>query len=114
MNAYKAYTAEEDRVLSGGGSLALVAGRARMDEFFANDAITGVLPGMRARVNRYLEAFQAAGQKEVLFNAADIVDGAARIKDPAARQRFFQDLESRYAGNVSMLEFLASVKDSFR
>lgn len=114
VNAYKVYTAEEDRVLSGGGSLALVAGRARMDQFFENDAITGALPGMRARVNRYLEAFQAAGQKEVLFNAADVVDGAARIKDPAARQRFFKDLESRYAGNASMLEFLASVKDSFR
>jgi len=112
--AYTAYTAEEDSILSKGGDLALVAGRARMDQFLDNDAVTAALPGMRARISRYLEAFQAAGQKEVLFNAADIVDGAARIRDPAVRDRYFRDLEARYAGNPSMLEFLQSMKESFR
>lgn len=111
--AYTAYTAEEDSILSKGGDLALVAGRARMDQFLDNDAVTAALPGMRARISRYLEAFQAAGQKEVLFNAADIVDGAARIRDPAVRDRYFRDLEARYAGNPSMLEFLQSMKESF-
>ena len=112
--AYKAYAAEEDSILSAGGNLALVAGRARMDEFFSNDAVAQARPGMRARVTRYLEASQAAGQKEVLYNAADIVDGAARIRDPAVRDRYFRDLEARYAGNASMLEFLQSMKESFR
>ncbi len=112
--AYAAYAADEDAILSKGGTLALVAGRARMDQFLDNDAVTAALPGMRARISRYLEAFQSAGQKEVLFNAADIVDGVARIRDPAVRDRYFKDLEARYAGNASMLEFLAAVKDSFR
>lgn len=112
--AYTAYTEEEDAILSAGGNMALVAGRARMDQFLDNDAVTAALPGMRARISRYLEAFQAAGQKEVLFNAADIVDGAARIRDPAVRDRYFRDLETRYAGNASMLEFLQSMKESFR
>lgn len=112
--AYQAYAAEEDAILAAGGDLALVAGRARMDQFLDNDAVTAALPGMRARISRYLEAFQTAGQKEVLFNAADIVDGAARIRDPAVRDRYFKDLESRYAGNASMLEFLAAVKESSR
>ncbi|MCK7486268.1 MAG: hypothetical protein MZU97_12480 [Bacillus subtilis] len=112
--AYTAYAEEEDAILAKGGVNALVTGRARMDQFFSNDAVTAALPGMRARVARYLEAFQAAGQKEVLFNAADIVDGAARIRDPAVRDRYFRDLEARYAGNPSMLEFLQSMKESFR
>lgn len=112
--AYTAYTAEEDAILSKGGNLALVEGRARMDQFLENDAVAAVLPGMRARISRYLEAFQTAGQREVLFNAADIVDGAARIRDSAARDRYFRDLETRYAGNPSMLEFLQSMKKSFR
>ena len=112
--AYRAYSADEDSLLAAGGNLALVAGRARMDQFFSNDAIAQVLPGMRSRVARYFEAYQSAGQKEVLFNAADIVDGAARIRDPAVRDRYFRDLETRYAGNASMLEFLKSVKESFR
>jgi hypothetical protein len=112
--AYTAYTAEEDAILAKGGDLVLVAGRDRMDQFLDNDAVTAALPGMRSRISRYLEAFQAAGQKEVLFNAADIVDGAARIRDPAVRDRYFRDLETRYAGNASMLEFLQSMKESFR
>ena len=111
---YTAYAEEEDAILAKGGVNALVTGRNRMDQFFSNDAVATVLPGMRTRVARYLEAFQTAGQKEVLFNAADIVDGAARIRDPASRDRYFRDLETRYAGNPSMLEFLQSMKESFR
>ena len=72
------------------------------------------MPGMRDRIARYLAAFQAAGQKEVLFNAVDIVDGAARIRDAATRERYFQDLEKRFKGNESMLEFLGSVRQTFR
>ncbi len=112
--AYMNYASAEDRILGAGGELALVNGRAGLDAFLASSPVTGVMPGMRDRIATYLAAFQTAGQKEVLFNAADIVDGAARIQDPAVRTRYFADLEARYSGDESMLEFLASVRQSFR
>jgi hypothetical protein len=112
--AYRDYAAAEDRVLGAGGELAYVNGRAQLDAFLSSDPVAGAMPGMRERIASYLSAFQAAGQKEVLFNAADIVDGAARIRDAATRTRYFQDLETRFAGNESMLEFLSSVRESFR
>ena len=112
--AYRDYAAAEDRVLGAGGELAYVNGRAQLDAFLSSEPVAGVMPGMRERIASYLSAFQAAGQKEVLFNAADIVDGAARIRDAATRARYFQDLETRFAGNESMLEFLSSVRESFR
>jgi len=114
MTAYRNYAATEDRILGAGGDLALVNGRAGLDAFLSSAPVTGVMPGMRDRIATYLSAFQTAGQKEVLFNAADIVDGAARIQDPAVRTRYFADLEARYAGDESMLEFLSSVRSSFR
>jgi hypothetical protein len=101
-------------VLGVGGDMAYVNGRAQLDSFLSSAPVVEAMPGMRERIASYLSAFQAAGQKEVLFNAADIVDGAARIRDAATRTRYFKDLETRFAGNASMLEFLSSVKESFR
>lgn len=112
--AYADFAADEAALLSTGNGAALVAGRSRMDEFFLDDAVAPVLPGMRERIARYLAAYQAAGEKEVLFNAADIVEGASRIRDAAARERFFKDLETRYKDNPTMLEFLGIVRKTLK
>jgi hypothetical protein len=113
-SAYRAYGADEEAILARGGDLALVEAKAKLDAFLSSPAVSSAMPGMRDRIARYLAAFQTAGQKEVLFNAADIVDGAARIRDAATRGRYFSDLEKRNAGNQSMLEFIDSVRQTFR
>jgi hypothetical protein len=112
--AYQAYAGDEDSILTAGGDLAVIEARTRLDAFLSSPAIASAMPGMRERIARYFAAFQTAGQKDVLFNAADIVDGAVRIKDPAVRTRYFADLEARYEGNAAMLEFLKSVRETFR
>jgi len=112
--AYLAYAADEDAILARGGELALVEARARLEAFLSSPEISEALPGMRDRIAAYLASFQAAGQKEILFNAADIVDGAARIRDATARVRYFADLEKRYERDPAMLEFLGSVRESLR
>lgn len=112
--AYSAYASGEDAILSGGGDLALVEARAALDRFLDRPEVSAAMPGLRERLSRYLASYQAAGQREVLFNAADIVDGAARIRDAATRARYFGDLERRYAEDAQMLEFIATVRDSFR
>ncbi|MBN2875069.1 MAG: hypothetical protein JXM71_08235 [Spirochaetales bacterium] len=112
--AYRAYAADEDALLSGGGDLAMVEARSRLDAFLDSPEVSAAMPGMRERIARYLSSFQTAGQSEILFNAADILDGAARIRDEAVRERYFTDLEARYAGDESMLEFLSVVKQSLR
>lgn len=112
--SYASYAADEDAILAKGGELALVAARSRLESFLSDPAVAAALPGMRERIARYLSSFQAAGQGEVLFNAADIVAGAARIRDAAARERYFSELATRYAGEPAMLEFLASVREGLR
>jgi len=112
--AYRAYSAEEDAILGRGGDMAIVEARAKLDAFLSSAEAANAMPGMRDRITRYLESFQAAGQREVLFNAADIVEGAARIRDAATRDRYFRDLQARYAGDESMLEFLSTVRDGLR
>jgi hypothetical protein len=112
--AYQAYASDEDRILAEGGELALVQGRSRMDAFLGDPVVSAFMPDLRDRIATYLAAFELAGQSEVLYNAADIVDGAARIRDPATRERYYRDLEDRYTGNESMLDFLAAVQGSLR
>jgi len=92
----------------------MVEARARLDAFLSSPVLSVAMPGMRARIARYLSSFQTAGQKEVLFNAADIVDGAARIRDPAVRARYFSDLEKRWSADPAMLEFLTTIEESLR
>jgi chromosome segregation ATPase len=113
-SAYGAYAADEDRILATGDEMALVQGRSRMDAFLGDPVVSAFMPDLRDRIATYLAAYELAGQSEVLYNAADIVDSAARIRDTATRDRYYQDLENRYAGNENMLDFLAVVRDSLR
>ncbi|MDX9959048.1 MAG: hypothetical protein RBT68_11460, partial [Spirochaetia bacterium] len=113
-SAYGAYAADEDRILATGGEMALVQGRSRMDAFLGDPVVSAFMPDLRDRIATYLAAYELAGQSEVLYNAADIVDSAARIRDTATRDRYYQDLEDRYAGNETMLDFLSVVQDSLR
>jgi hypothetical protein len=113
-SAYRAYAADEDRILATGDEMALVQGRSRMDAFLGDPVVSAFMPDLRDRIATYLEAYELAGQSEVLYNAADIVDSAARIRDTATRDRYYQDLEDRYTGNETMLDFLAVVRDSLR
>jgi hypothetical protein len=50
----------------------------------------------------------------VLYNALDLLDGAVRARDAAARERYFQDLESRYAGDAAMLDFIKGLRKNLR
>lgn len=113
-SAYQAYASDEDRILASGGELALVQGRSRMDAFLGDPVVSAFMPDLRDRIATYLAAFELAGQSEVLYNAADIVEGAARIRDTTTRERYYLDLEGRYAGNESMLDFLEVVQGSLR
>jgi len=108
--SYRAFAAGDDLARPGSGASALVEARRRLDAFLSSPEIDAALPGFRDRVARYLDAFQAVGAGEVLYNAADIVDGAARIRDSVARERYLSELEARYPGDPAMAEFLASVR----
>ncbi len=108
--AYESFSADERRIRTSGGTAAQVSGRSRLDTFFLDPAVAAAMPGMRERVAYYLSAYQAAGEKEVLYNAADIVEGAARIRDPGTREKYFREMEARYKGNATMLEFLKTIR----
>lgn len=112
-SAYKAYTTDEDAILERSGSLALIEARNRLNAFLSSQPVNAAFPGMKERIAFYMSSFQQAGQDEILYNAADIVDGAVRIRDADVRERYFSELEIRYAGNEAMLEFLAKLKLGF-
>lgn len=111
--AWQAYVEDEDAILAQSGPLTLIEARNRLDVFLSSQPVAAAFPGMRDRIAFYLASFQKAGQDEILYNAADIVDGAVRIRDADVRTRYFIDLEKRYAGNESMLEFLGRLKLGF-
>ncbi len=112
-SGYRAYAVADDELRGAGGSSSLVEARRRLDGFLSSPEVEAAMPGFRDRIARYLDAFQSAGAGEVLFNAADVVDGAARIRDPAALGRYLTDLATRYEGDEAMTEFLSSVRAAF-
>ena len=103
---YQAYVAREDQILAQGGSVALIQGRNTLASFLNTPAIANAMPTMQTRIDRYFQAAGEIGSTEVLFNAADILDGASRIQDLQARQRYFAELRVRYQTSEGMLEFL--------
>jgi hypothetical protein len=113
-SSYVAYAAKEDAALAAAGPGALVAAQTSLDAFLDGPEARESMPGLRERIVRFERSFQEAGQREVLYNALDLVDGAIRARDSAARDRYFSDLETRYAGDSAMLDFLAGLRKSLR
>ncbi len=115
VSTYKEYRASDSSSGAGdGGQAALVASSAKLDAFLDSEAARESLPGLRESVARYQQAYLRAGQREVLFNALDLLEGAVRLKDAAARDRYFSDLESRFAGDEGMLSFIAGLRRSVK
>jgi|GEM_PF-833637 len=112
--AYKAYRASEAATDAKAGSAALVEASARLDAFLGSEEAKRSLPGLQESVARYEQAYQRAGQREVLYNALDLLDGAVRARDAASRERYFKDLESRYAGDDAMLDFIKGLRRNLK
>jgi hypothetical protein len=113
VSSYNSYLASDASAPRSAGPDELIAANARLDSFLGGAEASESLPGLRERVTRLEKAFQEAGQREVLFNALDIVDGAASAKGADARDRYFKDIESRYAADTAMLGFIAGLRKSF-
>jgi hypothetical protein len=112
--SYQSYRASEAAAEAKGGPEALIDASAKLDAFLGGEAAKGALPGLRESVARYEQAYQRAGQREVLYNALDVLDGAVRAKDAAARERYFKDLEGRYSGDQAMLDFIAGLRRNLK
>jgi len=110
ISTYKEYRVSGGEADAMKGSQALVAASAKLDSFLASDAARQSLPGLRESVARYQQAYLQAGQREVLFNALDLLEGAVRLRDAAARERYFSDLEKRFAGDEGMLAFISGLR----
>lgn len=113
-SSYAEYASAEDSALAAGGPGSLVDARTKLEAFLGAAELREVMPGFRDRISRYERAYQEAGQREVLYNALDLVDGAIRAKDSDARERYFSDLEQRYADAPAMLDFLKGLRKSIR
>jgi len=113
-SAYADYAAAEDAALAAGGQQALVEAHTKLEAFLDGEDASQAMPGLRDRIARYERAYQDVGQREVLYNALDLVDGAVRAKDSASRDRYFRDLEARYASAPAMLDFLRGLRKSIR
>ncbi|HOX32173.1 MAG TPA: hypothetical protein PLB91_07575 [Spirochaetales bacterium] len=113
-SSYAAYAAAEDAALATGSAGSLIEARSALDAFLSGPEAREALPGLGERIARYEGARQEAGQREVLYNALDLVDGALGARDAAARSRYYAELERRYSGDKAMLDFLAGLKKSLR
>lgn len=110
---YKSYRDFESLNLST-DTEALVAASAKLDTFLDSEAVRQTLPGLRDSIARYREAYIRSGQREVLYNALDILEGALRLRDDTARQRYFKDLESRFEGDSGMLAFIEGLRKNIK
>ncbi len=108
---FAAYAKAEDAILAKGGSNAYVEARAKLDEFLGKPESAEPMPDLRARIKRYEQAFQQAGQQEVVLNFIGILEDLATI--PSKDQRaLFLDSKARAATDPSMKEFLRKLKDT--
>lgn len=109
LTSYRAYTQSEDAILAKPDAN-VVDAHAALDGFLSGPEARALFPDLRDRIARYEQAFQEAGQKEVLFNAADILKNGLSIEDGAARAGYFSALRQRYANDEAMLSFIAEVE----
>lgn len=107
LSSYAAYQKAD---AGAAGQRSLLDSKASLDDFLSGPEAKAAFPDLRDRVARLEAAFQEAGAREVLYNAVDISENAARIKDSGERDRYFRDVESRYASSPAMLAYIKSLK----
>ena len=114
LGAYGKYRIAEDAALSNIGSAGIVDARTQLDAFLTGTETRRAFPDLKERIARYEKEFIAAGQKESLYNAMTIAENALRLKDPATRENYFRDIQSRYEGDTDMLAYITALKRGLR
>jgi len=109
--AFKEYAVREDSALAGSpGQAGLLAARTELDSFLGSGLVRSAMPDLRERVAAYEAAWLEAGQKEVVYNAIDILEGSRRFTDPVRRNAWLDEQLARYAGNQALKDFIETVR----
>jgi hypothetical protein len=114
LDSYRAFRAAEAAAGARGGPEGLLASSAELDAFLGGEAVRSAMPDLRESVARYEQAYQRAGQREVLYNALDLLEGAVGAKDATARERYYKGLEGRYSGDEAMLDFIGGLRKNLK
>ncbi len=109
--AFKSYASREDSARSASpGQAGLLAARTELDSFLGSGLVRSAMPDLRERIAAYEAAWLEAGQKEVVYNAIDILEGSRRFTDPARRNAWLDEQLARYAGNQALKDFVETVR----
>ncbi len=114
VGAYSRYRTAEDAAFAKGGASSVVEARTQLDAFLSATDTRAAFPDLKERIARYEKEYVAAGQKESLYNAMTIAESALRMRDAAARDKYFADTAARYADDQYMTEFIAALKRGLR
>lgn len=114
MASYTRYAGAEDAVLARSSSSGMVEARNQLEAFLTDAETRRAFPDLRERIVRYEREFVAAGQKESIFNAMAIAEGALGLRDAAARERYFADVAARYAADADMTAYIQALKRGLR
>jgi hypothetical protein len=114
LASYESFRSAESAAEAAGGPEGLLAASAELDAFLGGEAARAAMPALRESVARFEQAYQRAGQREVLYNALDLLEGAVGARDAAARERYFKDLEGRYSGDQAMIDFIGGLRKNLK
>lgn len=112
--SYTRYAGAEDAVLARSSSSGMVEARNQLEAFLTDGETRRAFPDLRERISRYEREFVAAGQRESIYNAMAIAEGALGLRDAAARERYFSDVASRYAADADMTAYIQALKRGLR
>ncbi len=107
---YNEFAKAEDAILKGSGERAVIDARSRFDAFLGSKEALETMPDLGTRVKRYEQAFQAAGQKDVIYNAIDILSSLGNIPTTDARERYLDTIAKRYEKDLSMQDFIKTLR----
>ncbi|MBN1243167.1 MAG: hypothetical protein JXA15_10745 [Spirochaetales bacterium] len=109
--SFSVYAAREDSARAGSpGQAGLLAARTELDAFLGSAVVRSAMPDLRERVAAYEAAWLEAGQKEVVYNAIDILEGSRRFTESARRNAWLDEQLARYAGNQALKDFIETVR----
>lgn len=109
--SFSVYATREDAARAATpGQAGLLAARTELDAFLGSAVVRSAMPDLRERVAAYEAAWLEAGQKEVVYNAIDILEGSRRFTDPARRNAWLDEQLARYAGNQALKDFIETVR----